>query len=274
MNALAKRSELCSRSIVRVTILGSGSEGNALLLESDTTSVVVDAGLSHRRLVRRLRALGRSIPNVSGVIVTHGHADHGAHASVYASKWQCPVHATRPTLRSIRLGDSIATKPFVAGRGFRIGDIRVRTRTVPHDAPQVALVFETDDSSVGLVTDLGHIPDGLSRFLHAADTLLLESNHDAEMLRAGPYPANLKRRVGGSRGHLSNAQAGDLLAELQYIPTRVVLMHLSETNNLVSLARASAEAALGHQGTELLVARQREPLELPSMGSRQLQLQL
>lgn len=274
MNALAKGSELCSSSDVRVTILGSGSEGNALVLESNTTCVVVDAGLSHRRLVRRLRRLGRDMPWVSGVVVTHAHADHAAHASVYASRWGCPVHATASTIRALSLRESTNVKPFVAGRRFRIGDIRIRTRTVPHDAPQVALVFETADTSVGLVTDLGHVPKGLGRFLERADTLLLESNHDEEMLHAGPYPESLKQRVGGSRGHLSNSQASDLLAELPYIPSRVVLMHLSETNNRDSLARASAEAALGHQGTQLLVAKQREPLELPSIGSRQLQLQL
>ncbi|MEM8609655.1 MAG: MBL fold metallo-hydrolase [Myxococcota bacterium] len=259
---------------MRVTILGSGSEGNALLLESNTTSVVVDAGLSHRRVIARLRHLGRDLPRVSGVIVTHQHGDHAMHASVYASRWSCPVHATRTTLRAIRLRDSVASRVFVAGRRFQIGDITVRTKAVPHDAPQVALVFETAATSVGLVTDLGHVPDGLARFLHGADTLLVESNHDVDMLRNGPYPSILKQRVGGPRGHLSNAQTGDLLAELAYVPSRVVLMHLSETNNRESLARASAEAALGPQGTMLLVARPREPLVLPSMGSRQLQLQL
>lgn len=259
---------------MRVTILGSGSEGNALLLESDTTNVVVDAGLSHRRLAARFDAIHRPIPEISAVIVTHGHGDHAAHASVYARRFRCPLYATRSTHDAIRLSHEVLVERFVAGRQFQIGDIRVRSRTVPHDAPQVALVFESRTTSVGLVTDLGHVPAGLGWFLHGCDTLLLESNHDRDMLRVGPYPPALKRRVGGSHGHLSNEQASDLLADLRHVPSRVVLMHLSQTNNQMKLARASAEAALGHRGTELRIAHPRQPMELPSVGNRQLQLAL
>ncbi|MCZ6805713.1 MAG: MBL fold metallo-hydrolase [Deltaproteobacteria bacterium] len=259
---------------MRVTILGSGSEGNALLLESDTVNIVVDAGLSHRKLVARLAMLGRGAPDISAVIITHSHADHAAHASVYATRWGCPVSATAATLKSLRLRPSVEAHPFIAGRRFRVGDIMVHSRAIPHDAPQVALLFETPLTTIGLVTDLGHVPKGLARFLSGCDTLLLESNHDAEMLRIGPYPASVKRRVASSLGHLSNEQASDLLADLPHTPARVVLMHLSETNNSVRLARSSAEAAIGHQGTQLLVARPREPMELPLVGARQLQLGL
>ena len=259
---------------MRVTILGSGSEGNALLLESDTASIVVDAGLSHRKLVARLATLGRGTPDVSAVIITHSHTDHAAHASVYATRWGCPVRATAATLKSLRLRPSVEARPFMVGRRFPVGDITVHSRAIPHDAPQVALVFETALTRIGLVTDLGHVPNGLSRFLRGCDTLLLESNHDPEMLRMGPYPAAVKRRVASSLGHLSNEQARDLLADLRHSPARVVLMHLSETNNSVRLARRSAEAALGHQRTELFVAQQREPMELPFVGAQQLQLGL
>lgn len=259
---------------MRVTILGSGSEGNALLLESGATAIVVDAGLSHRKLVARLATLGRRAPDVSAVIITHSHADHAANASVYAARWGCPIRATAATLKSVKLRGSVESLPFVTGRRFRVGDISVDSRSIPHDAPQVALVFETVAARIGLVTDLGHVPKGLARFLGGCDTLLLESNHDPEMLRTGPYPAALKRRVAGTLGHLSNEQAGDLLADLSHTPTRVVLMHLSETNNSLRLARCSAEAALGHQGTELLVAEQRKAMELPFVGAQQLVLGL
>jgi phosphoribosyl 1,2-cyclic phosphodiesterase len=258
-----------------VTILGSGSEGNALLLESDTTSIVVDAGLSYRKLVQRFDAIGREPPDdVSAVLVTHGHGDHAAHVSTYANRFGCPVHATEPTMRSLRLRDSVRADVFAAGRAFCIGDISIRSRTIPHDAPQVALRFETKLTAVCLVTDLGHVPKGLGHFLSDCETLLLESNHDPDMLATGPYPAPLKRRVGGSLGHLSNAQAGDLLAGLGHAPREIVLMHLSETNNSPQLARSSAEAALGHRGTTLRVARQRQPLELGTVHGRQLQLGL
>jgi len=259
---------------VRVTILGSGSEGNALLLESDTASIVVDAGLSHRQLVARLAVLGRGAPDVSAVIITHTHTDHAAHASVYATRWGCPVRATAATLKSLRLRPSIKTSPFIVGRRFHVGDITVHSRAIPHDAPQMALVFETPVTTIGLVTDLGHVPKDLPRFLSRCDTLLLESNHDPEMLRIGPYPVAVKRRIASSLGHLSNEQASDLLAGLLHTPARVVLMHLSETNNSVRLARTSAEAALGHQGTQLLVAQQHEAMELPFVGAQQLQLGL
>jgi phosphoribosyl 1,2-cyclic phosphodiesterase len=140
--------------------------------------------------------------------------------------------------------------------------------------PQVALLFETKETTIGLVTDLGHVPKGLNQFLSGCETLLLESNHDADMLATGPYPTKLKRRVGGALGHLSNAQAGDLLASLDHTPAEVVLMHLSETNNSPQLARCSAEAALGHRGTKLRIATQRQPLELGVVRGRQLQLGL
>jgi len=260
---------------VRVTILGSGSEGNALLLESRTSAVLVDAGLSHRRLVQRFAAIGRETPkNIAAVIVTHSHSDHAAHASTYATRLGCPVRASEATMSSIRLRPAAQAETFTVGRRFVIGDITIHSQAIPHDVPQVALRFETKATSLGLVTDLGHVPKGLGRFLDECETLLLESNHDPDMLAEGPYPEMLKRRVGGSQGHLSNGQAGDLLAGLPYAPERVVLMHLSETNNSPQLARCSAEAALGHQGVELLLAHQQQPLELGPPREPQMQLSL
>lgn len=258
-----------------MTILGSGSEGNALLLESGTTSVLVDAGLSYRKLVQRFDAIGREVPpDVSAVLVTHSHSDHAAHASTYATRLACPVRATDVTMGALRLRPAAAREAFAVGRALRIGDMTIHSRAIPHDAPQVALVFETEETRLGLVTDLGHVPKGLAQFLDGCEMLLIESNHDPDMLAAGPYPASLKRRVGGSLGHLSNAQAGDLLATLDHAPREVVLMHLSETNNSPQLARCSAEAALGHRGTKLRIAEQRRPLALGTVRGRQLQLSL
>ena len=260
---------------MRVTILGSGSEGNALLLESRTSAVLVDAGLSYRELGRRFAAIGREAPkNIAALIVTHSHSDHAAHASTYATRLNCPVLASEATMPSIRLRPAARAETFVTGRPLVLDDITIRSLSIPHDVPQVALRFETRTTSVGLVTDLGHVPKGLLSFLGDCEALLLESNHDPDMLAEGPYPAMLKRRVAGRHGHLSNAQAGDLLAGLAQVPKQVVLMHLSETNNSPHLARSSAEAALGHQATELLIARQQEPLELDPPREPQMQLGL
>ncbi len=268
------RTEPCCSFHVRVTLLGSGSEGNALLLESDTSAIVVDAGLSGRELLRRIDALGRTRPTVNGVLVTHGHSDHAAHASTYARRFACPLYATGSTMKSLRLHDTVETQLFTAGEPFSVGNIVVRSKTIPHDAPQVALVFEAGDVRIGLVTDLGHVPRGLGDFIDGCDTLLLESNHDRDMLRNGPYPESLKRRIAGTRGHLSNEQASDLLASLRGAPSYVVLMHLSSTNNSQQLARSSAEAALGHRGSRLLVAPQNHALELPFDRATQLRLAL
>ena len=260
---------------MRVTILGSGSEGNALLLESRTTSVLVDAGLSHRMLIQRFESIGREPPkNIAAVIVTHSHSDHATHASTYSTRLRCPVHASEATMPSIRLRPAAQAKTFTAGKRFVLGDITIHSLSIPHDVPQVALRFETEGSSIGLVTDLGHVPKKLAAFVAECETLLLESNHDPDMLAEGPYPAMLKRRVSGSHGHLSNGQASDLLAQLRAPPKRVVLMHLSEPNNTARLARSSAEAALGHRGTELLLAQQRKPLELGPRLEPQMQLGL
>jgi len=275
VKSLAKRRQLCSRFFVRVTILGSGSEGNALLLETGTTAVLVDAGLSYRKLVQRFAAIGREIPKrIAALVVTHSHTDHAAHASTYATRLGCLIRASEATMPAIRLHASAEAEPFAVGRRFVVGDITVHSRSIPHDAPQVALVFETKMTKLGLVTDLGHVPRGIEQFLGECETLLLESNHDPDMLATGPYPAMLKRRVGSALGHLSNGQAADILSRLPHAPSRVVLMHLSETNNTPHLARSSAEAALGHRSTELLLARQREPLELGHVNERQLQLGL
>jgi phosphoribosyl 1,2-cyclic phosphodiesterase len=260
---------------VRVTILGSGSEGNALLLESGAGAVLVDAGLSFRKLAQRFAAIGRTVPrNVAAVIVTHGHRDHAANASTYSARLGCPVRAAEATMPSIRLRSAAQAETFTVGRPFAVAGITVYSQSIPHDVPQVALRFETKNRSVGLATDLGRVPKRLSGFLSGCETLLLESNHDPDMLAEGPYPAMLKRRVAGAGGHLSNGQAGDLLAGLGSAPKRVVLMHLSETNNTPRLARSSAEAALGHRGTELLIAHQRKPLELGPVREPQMQLGL
>ena len=225
--------------------------------------------------MRRFDDLRSSPPeSIDALLVTHGHADHATHASTYAKRWRCPIYGTKSTLNALRLAPGTATIPFEAGRGFAIGDVRIRTCLVPHDAPQIAIVFESKETAVGVATDLGHIPAGLPSFLAGCQTLLLESNHDPDMLERGPYPPSVKRRVASSRGHLSNRQAAGLLAKLRPSPDQVVLMHLSEANNSRELAIDTARTALRTQSTRLLAAKARRPLRVTASVSRQLTLEL
>jgi len=201
------------------------------------------------------------------VIVTHAHSDHARHAEDVAARASCPLFATESARRGMRPKRGLPARIFGPDAPFDVGPFRVHPMRVPHDAPQVALVMALGDERVGLVTDLGHVPEGLIAHLEGCGTVLVESNHDPEMLARGPYPEPIKRRVEGPRGHLSNAQTASLLASLDRSVARVVLMHLSEKNNEPRLARASAERALADRGTELLLARQDLPLALEPLTS-------
>ncbi len=255
------RRERAYNAGVRIAILGSGSKGNVTLVAAEGTTILVDAGLGPRVLEERMIATLGAVPErIDGVVVTHAHRDHAQHAPAYAERFGCPVYVNEPTLRGVRW--DARPKTFVVARSaaFRVGAIEVRPLPVPHDAPQVALVLEGGGARTGLVTDLGHVPAGLADHLRGCDTLLLESNHDPVLLRDGPYPEPIKRRVLGDRGHLSNAQAAALLAELACGLARVVLMHLSETNNRPSLAHAAASQALRRSRARLELAWQERPI--------------
>lgn len=159
---------------------------------------------------------------------------------------------------------------------MRIGALRIETLALPHDAPQIALRFQYKGAVVGLVTDLGHVPDELAAFLAPCRTVLLESNHDLDMLRGGAYPETLKRRIAGPLGHLSNAQTAALIKNLGRGVERIVLMHLSKNNNRPKLAVEAARRALASRpGVELLVASQEGPLVIDTAApAAQLRLQL
>jgi phosphoribosyl 1,2-cyclic phosphodiesterase len=255
---------------VRVTILGSGSKGNATLVEAGGTAVLVDAGLGPRVLVARVdAALGRVPEAIHGVVLTHAHRDHAHHAPAYARRFGCPVYLTEATQRGVRWEEPPSTRVVGKDAPFRVGELEVRPFPIPHDAPQVALTFEHAGERMGLVTDLGHVPPGLAEHLGGCATLLLESNHDVALLREGPYPEALKRRVGGSHGHLSNDQAAALLERLAPGLDQVVLMHLSEANNRPELAFEAAKRALRRGDASLSVAHQERPITL-TVRARQL----
>ena len=235
-----------------VTVLASGSGGNACVVESGRTRVLVDAGLSAREIERRMAARGIAPESIVGLLLTHEHNDHSSGALVFAARWDCPVYTTVGTASAIGLEGDLFT-PFVRvlpGRDERIGDLGVRAFATPHDALEsVAYSLEDGDARMVIASDLGRAEESFVDFLRQATTVLLEFNHDEDMLRDGPYTWPLKRRISGGLGHLSNSQSAEAIrrsagARLR----RVVATHLSRTNNTVELARAVLARAIERSG--------------------------
>jgi phosphoribosyl 1,2-cyclic phosphodiesterase len=329
---------------MRMTVLASGSKGNATVIAAGETRILVDAGLSCRELLRRMALCGEDPQELDAILITHEHLDHVAGLAVLARRLQIPVFFTEPTHRAwvrsltpkttmsyarwieMRAQEKAAelaavhapahglalqaaggtacaveaqvscdddtqaveadeelelprakvdaaflplVEYFCAGRGFSIGEIDIAPFTVPHDAADpCGFVFHARSESIrmAIATDLGYIPPNVTMALRNVDVLLLESNHDLEMLKDGPYPWSVKQRVLSRVGHLSNAAAAEfLMREYDGGAHTIVLGHLSEQNNLPELARLAAEQAIGDRlsllGNRLVLAAQDAPLE-------------
>lgn len=226
-----------------------------MFIEAGETRLLVDAGLPLATLQRQFgRAKLAVKPNA--IIITHAHGDHCRHAAELSEHFQAPLFVSEATRRSVRLGGRRTPRVFGPRAPFSVGEFTVTAMSVPHDAPQVSLRFDHEGRGAAIATDLGEVPPGLLEHFAGCDTVLIESNHDSDMLWAGPYPYHLKRRVSGGHGHLSNAQTHGLLRALDRGVRTVVLMHLSQTNNTPELARASAAEALSDHTATLLVASQ------------------
>ncbi len=309
---------------MRMTVLASGSRGNATLVAAGSTAVLVDAGLSCREILRRMALTGEDPSHLKAILITHEHLDHVAGLSVLARKLKIPVFFTEATHRAwvrmltpqkrmtykawlekmqreraaIEAGTGTAcveagAEPpceepeaealtpeetrakinptelpalefFEAGRSFRIGELEVCPFTIPHDAADpCGFVFYAPGESIrmAVATDLGYVPQNVKLALKNVDVLLLESNHDLEMLKDGPYPWSVKQRVLSRVGHLSNAAAAEfLMRDYDGGAHTIVLGHLSEQNNLPELARLAAEQAIGDRmtllGNRVLLAQQ------------------
>lgn len=312
--------------MMRMTVLASGSKGNSTIIASSTTRILVDAGLSCRELMKRMKTAGQDPAGLDAILITHEHQDHVQGLAVTARRLGIPVYLTEPTHRAwVRwltprkrityaewleqrralaaaavmepdqeekeaaeeaLTESESSSPtteaeaaerdpswipsvqyFQSGNGFRIGDIAVTPFTIPHDAVDpVGFVFEAEGVRVGMATDLGYLPSNLNMHLRGCDMLMLESNHDLDMLRDGPYPWAVKQRVMSRVGHLSNDAAAEFLSKsYDGHATYVVLAHLSESNNLPELARMAAENALRDRmsllANKVLLAEQNCPMD-------------
>lgn len=256
----------------RFASLGSGSEGNALVAEvtegASVTRVMIDCGFGIRESERRLERLGIEAASLSGILITHEHGDHVGGVERFARKHGVPVWMTYGTFVASNLG---GVGPFKQAldvtvhlidhhEAFAIGGVEVHPFPVPHDAREPAQFVLSDGARrLGVLTDLGASTPHVEAMLAGCDALVLECNHDGEMLRSGPYPARLKARVGGRYGHLDNAQAAQLLAKVAHSGLRHVLAaHLSAQNNTPALARAALAGALGCSPDWIGIADQEE----------------
>ena len=236
---------------IRLTVLGSGSGGNATLIDAGGVRLLLDAGFSCRNLVQRLRFTGVEPDGIDAVLVTHEHADHVAGASDFGRSFGVPIYCTRATARAAGLlADGCDVRTVRAGDPFDVGALRIAPFVVPHDAVEtVGFLLAHGGGRVGYATDLGHGPDSVRQGLRDCDLLVVESNHDVGMLQNGPYPELVKRRVLGPHGHLDNEAAADLLGDVVCERTQaVVLAHLSRTNNRPDLALRAARRRLEEHG--------------------------
>jgi phosphoribosyl 1,2-cyclic phosphodiesterase len=232
---------------MRLWTLGSGSKGNAVLIECGDTRVLVDAGFSARRIGERLAAIGVDPRSICALLLTHEHRDHVSALEGVAKRWCWPVYLTRGT--ALGAAEALAgatTHEIVAGGTFGIGSLSMTPVRTSHDAAEPVAYVATSERSgmrMAVVTDLGVVTNAVREAVRNVDVLVVESNHDEVMLQTGPYPYHLKRRVAGDRGHLSNRAAGELLAECTHRGLQqVVLAHLSETNNTPAVALEAMRA--------------------------------
>jgi len=235
------------------------------------TRLLVDAGLCRKDTFERVAAAGTDPLSLTAILITHEHTDHVAGLQALANKLKIPVYMSRLTARAISWAEYVPPlEQFQAGTAFTIGDIEVASFTIPHDAADpVGYSFRAEGIKVSIATDLGYLPESVRFHLRDSDVLLLESNHDLEMLKVGPYPWAVKQRVMSRMGHLSNEVASDFIREeLGSRTSTLILGHLSEHNNHPAIARQFAMEALEgrHLFTKLVIAEARqatEPINYP-----------
>jgi phosphoribosyl 1,2-cyclic phosphodiesterase len=263
---------------VRIRSLASGSSGNALVVQVGRRAVLVDAGGALRRLAAGLREMGVAPGALAAIFVTHEHADHIAQAEALAREYDAPVVANAATLLAAGFAPAVG-QVLGTGATLDLRGLEVTSFAVPHDGVEPAgYVLRADGWTVAVATDLGSAPPAVLDRLRTADVVVLESNHDVELLRAGPYPAFLKARILGPTGHLSNEQAADAaLAAVSGRSQWLWLAHLSAQNNRPSIARGAVVAKLRDAGVQTVNVsvldrhRPGPPLDLPRLA-RQWQL--
>jgi phosphoribosyl 1,2-cyclic phosphodiesterase len=254
---------------LRVCVLASGSRGNSTWIATGRTRLLVDVGLRSKEACARLTAIGERAETCDAFIISHEHVDHVGGLKKLARDLGRPIYINEGTRGAIEWGAKItAFEMFTAGVKFIVGDIEVTPFSIPHDAADpVGFTFEAEGLKVGIVTDLGCIPEHVKLHLSGCHMLVFESNHDVEMLRVGPYPWFVKQRVMSRHGHLSNNAAAEFLSGAYDGCAQVlVLAHLSEVNNHPEIVRLTALEALSHRSNgcapELHLAAQDAPTKV------------
>lgn len=234
---------------MRFASLGSGSRGNALLVEAGATRILLDCGFGPREAVSKLGRLGLSPEDLSGILVTHEHSDHVAGVFKLAARSRLTVWMTHGTFAAVPQGrgELPGVELIDSHQPFQVGDLEIHPFPVPHDAREpVQFVFSDGRHRLGVVTDLGSSTPHVERMLSGCDALVLECNHDTDMLLSGAYPPHLKRRIAGRFGHLDNNASAALLAALDtHKLQHLIAAHLSQQNNSPVLAQAALAAVLG-----------------------------
>ncbi len=260
------------RETVEIGILGSGSRGNAALVRSSGAAFLVDAGLSARQITKRLEAYGLRPQDLLAIVLTHEHIDHVRSAGTLARRWSLPLWTNKGTYEASlgTIGETPGWKEIEVGLPFHIGGVRVEPFSTPHDAadPFGMILSGEDGRRVGFATDMGFVTNLARQRLRGLQGLVLEFNHDVEMLINGPYPWPIKQRIRGKLGHLSNEDAAGLLRHVATADFEwLVCAHISRENNENGLLTETARKALnGHGGGGLLSAGQDEPTPLIGAG--------
>ncbi|THB70882.1 MAG: MBL fold metallo-hydrolase [Gammaproteobacteria bacterium] len=243
---------------MRFSSLGSGSKGNAALVESGTTSILIDCGFSVKQIETRLERLARNAGNITAILITHEHADHVSGLAALTQRYRTPVWITRGTFHGLADKNIPEVNFFKSHSAFTIGDINITPAPVPHDAREpTQFVFECNGKRLGVLSDVGKVTPHLERLFTNLDSIFIESNHCINMLQVGPYPRFLKERVGGGLGHLSNDQCVDFLKKIGCDQMQhIIAGHISEKNNCPQLVQTILSSALNLQGDRIKIASQ------------------
>lgn len=241
---------------LKISTLASGSSGNSIYIESPEQKILIDAGLSGKEINRRLEEIGRQVEEIDFILVTHEHSDHLHGVGVLARRCDIPIYATggtwakaEPKIGSIKARQQKEIKK----EEFVVGDCKIRPFAINHDAQEpVGYTIKSSSAQIAVATDMGEITSEVKEEVTGSDLVVLESNHDLEMLKIGPYPWHLKKRVMGEEGHLSNDDAAAFAVELaQNSVQRILLAHLSQDNNVPELAFLTIKNMLVAAGIEL-----------------------